>query len=144
MHFLERVCPMFLNGLPTVNRSCVPHINRVFRVERGHGGGIVVVDCLGILLTDRNKLLDYLWIDRVFLLSEGRQSKADCQPATTKRIFIVSSRGAFWTTCRLPTCFGISLSRRGHRERLWSKVMSDTSKWMLRLIAVNEKRCIGF
>jgi hypothetical protein len=51
MYFLERVCPMFLNGLPTVNRSCVRYINRVFRVERGHGGGIVVVDCLGILLT---------------------------------------------------------------------------------------------
>jgi len=67
---------MFLNGLPTVNRSCVRHINRVFQVERGHGRGIVVVDCLGILLTDRNKLLDYLWIDRVFLLGEGRHSKA--------------------------------------------------------------------
>jgi len=26
------------------------------------------------------KLLDYLWIDRVFLLGEGWQDKADCQP----------------------------------------------------------------
>ena len=34
--------------------------------------------------------------------------------------------------CRLLTCFGISMSRRGHRERLWSKVLSDTSKWIPR------------
>jgi len=76
---LEVVCIPFLDGLPTVHRSFVRHKNRVLREERGQGGGIVVVVCLLILLTNRIKLLDYLWIDRFFLLGKGRQSKADCQ-----------------------------------------------------------------
>ena len=57
MHLLEHVCIMFLDGLPTVNRSCVRHINRVLREERGHGGGIVVVECIVIFFNDRDKLL---------------------------------------------------------------------------------------
>jgi hypothetical protein len=35
MHFLEQVCIMFLDGLPTENRTAVRHLNRVLRVERG-------------------------------------------------------------------------------------------------------------
>jgi hypothetical protein len=31
MHFLVVVCIMFLNGLPTVDRPCVRHKNRVLR-----------------------------------------------------------------------------------------------------------------
>src|SRR6516225_2162588 len=47
MHHLEHVCPVFLDCLPTVNRSSViPHDNRVFCVECGHGGGILVGPCL--------------------------------------------------------------------------------------------------
>jgi hypothetical protein len=46
MNLLEQVCAMFLDGLPTVNRSCVIHQNRVLRVERGQGDGIAVVVCL--------------------------------------------------------------------------------------------------
>jgi hypothetical protein len=34
---------MFLDGLPTENRTMVRHLNRVLRVERGPGGGLVVV-----------------------------------------------------------------------------------------------------
>ena len=71
---------MFFDGLPTVNRSCVMHHNRVLRVGRGHGDCIAVAECLVIFLIERGKLLDYLCIDRVFLLGEGRHSKADCQP----------------------------------------------------------------
>ena len=89
---------IFLDGLPTVNRSCVRHKNRVLCEERGHGGGIAVVKGLVILLTLRIKLLDYLWIDRVFLLGEGWHSKPIASPtrAPSKRIFIVSSRALGW------------------------------------------------
>jgi hypothetical protein len=34
---------IFLDGFPTVNRSCVRHKNRVLCKARGHGGGIAVV-----------------------------------------------------------------------------------------------------
>jgi hypothetical protein len=37
MNLLEHVCPMLLNGLPTVNRSTVRYKNRVLGEERGHG-----------------------------------------------------------------------------------------------------------
>jgi hypothetical protein len=66
MPFLEQVYMIFLDGLPTVNGSCIRHKNRVLGEKRGHGGGIVVVDCLLILPSNRIKLLDYLWIDRFF------------------------------------------------------------------------------
>jgi hypothetical protein len=46
MDFLEQVCIMLLNSLPSVNRACVSHKNRVLRVERGRGGGIATVVCL--------------------------------------------------------------------------------------------------
>ena len=51
MNLLEQVCIMFLDCLPTVNRSCVRHLNSVLRVERGVGGGIVVVDRFVIFFT---------------------------------------------------------------------------------------------
>jgi hypothetical protein len=57
MNLLEHVCPMFLDGLPTVNRSCVRYNNRVLRVERSDGGGIVVVDCIAMFFNDRDKPL---------------------------------------------------------------------------------------
>jgi len=58
MHCLELVCPMFLDGLPTVNRSSVvPHDNRVLRVERGHGGGVAVDQSIVQFLNEREKLL---------------------------------------------------------------------------------------
>jgi hypothetical protein len=48
-------------------------------------------------------------------------------------------------TYRLTTCCGISLSRRGQRKRLWSKVLSDTAIGCFADSDVNEKRfCIGF
>jgi hypothetical protein len=46
MHFLEPVSIMSLDGLATVNRSCVRHMDPVLRVERGQGSGIAVVECV--------------------------------------------------------------------------------------------------
>ena len=44
MHFLEQVSPKFRDGLPTVLRSFRHHQNRILRVERRQGGGIVIVE----------------------------------------------------------------------------------------------------
>ena len=57
MHLLEHVCIIFLDGLPTVNRSCVRHQNRVLREERSKGGGIVVVVCIVKFFVERVNLL---------------------------------------------------------------------------------------
>ena len=57
MHFLEQVCLMFLDGLPTVNRTFVRHENCVLREELGKGGRIVVVVCLVKFFKERDKLL---------------------------------------------------------------------------------------
>jgi hypothetical protein len=65
MKLLEQVCMKFLDGLPTVNRPYVRHNNSVFREERGHGGGIVVVSCLVKFFNERVKLLAQLWIGRL-------------------------------------------------------------------------------
>ena len=54
MHILEQVCKIFLDGLPTVNRSCFVHQNRVFREARGQGGGIAVVECIVIFFMERD------------------------------------------------------------------------------------------
>src|ERR1700745_3501606 len=43
MHFLEQVRIIFFNGLATVNGTFVHYLNRVFRVKRSQGDGIVVV-----------------------------------------------------------------------------------------------------
>jgi hypothetical protein len=59
---LERVCKPFLDILPPVNHSSGRHKNRFLRAERGHGGGIIVVDCLGILLNEGINLPAHLWI----------------------------------------------------------------------------------
>ena len=55
---------IFLDGLPTVNRSCVRHNNRVLREERCHGGSIIVVFCLVKFLNERGKLLALLLTGR--------------------------------------------------------------------------------
>jgi len=39
MYFREGVRPIFLDGLPTVNWSCVSHENGVFRIDRSHRAG---------------------------------------------------------------------------------------------------------
>jgi hypothetical protein len=57
MPLLEHVCPMFLDGLPTENRSLRSHKNRVLGVKRGQGSGITVIECLVKLLVN---LLVYL------------------------------------------------------------------------------------
>src|SRR5258708_12402488 len=43
MHFLEHVCKMFLDCLPTINWALVRHLDCVLGVERGQASGIVVV-----------------------------------------------------------------------------------------------------
>jgi hypothetical protein len=94
-------------AIPTVNRSCVRHKNRVLRVELAKGGGIAFVECLVSLFTDRTKLQGYLWIGPVFLLGEGWRSKADCQPykGNYQAYFHCLLRG-FRTICHLTTCCG--------------------------------------
>src|SRR5271165_3298376 len=57
MHLLEHVCKMFLDGLPTINWTLVRHLDRVLGVERGQGGGIVVVVCIVKFFSERNKRL---------------------------------------------------------------------------------------
>jgi hypothetical protein len=57
---LEHVCPMFLDGLPTISRTCVIHQDRVLGVERTESGGIAAVECLVSLPTERTELLGYL------------------------------------------------------------------------------------
>src|SRR5271165_2696872 len=80
MDFLERVCPMFLDGIPTVNRWCVgAHDNRVLCVERGQGSGIAVDESIVEFFIKRETLLTPLWIWCV-CLGKGWQSKADGQP----------------------------------------------------------------
>jgi hypothetical protein len=54
---LEHPGEKLLDGLPTENRSLRSHLNRVLRVQRGHGSGIAVIECLVKLLND---LLVYL------------------------------------------------------------------------------------
>jgi hypothetical protein len=58
---------MFLDGLPTDNRTVVRYLNRVLRVERGSGGGIVVVLCVVKFFSECDNLLTQLWIWRVGL-----------------------------------------------------------------------------
>jgi len=57
LHFLEPVCPKFLNGLSTESRSILLHIDRVLREVRGNGNRIVFVERIGMFFYDREKLL---------------------------------------------------------------------------------------
>ena len=43
---LEVFCIIFLDCLPTENRSSRCHQNSVFREVRGHGFGIILVQCI--------------------------------------------------------------------------------------------------
>ena len=65
MPLFEKLDMRFLDGLPTINWSCVCYKNRVLREKRGNGDGIIVVDCFVIFFTCRLKLLNCLWIDFV-------------------------------------------------------------------------------
>jgi len=82
MKLFHPLCKVFLDGLATVMRSRAfsSAKDRVLRVERGQGSGIVVVPRVTIFLQERDNLLTQLWIGRVCLLGKSRQSKADCQP----------------------------------------------------------------
>ena len=57
MNLLEDICIVFLDGVSTVNRSCVIHQNRVLGVERGQGDRIVVIPCLVFFFIVRGKRL---------------------------------------------------------------------------------------
>jgi hypothetical protein len=76
---LVPVCKPFLNGLPTGDWPFGRNKNRVTGAERGNSGGIVVVVCLSIRLSECEELLGRLWIRQVFLLGVSPQSEADCQ-----------------------------------------------------------------
>src|ERR1700676_3198967 len=79
MHILKQVFIMFLDGVPTGNRSRVIDQNRILREERGQGVSVIVVPSILKFLSEREKLLALLWIGCVCLLGKDRQSKADCQ-----------------------------------------------------------------
>ena len=77
---LVQVCIPFLNGFLTDDWPVWRNKNRVARVMRGDGGGIVVVSRLNKPLIDCGEdLLGCLWVRQVVLLGVSRQSKADCQ-----------------------------------------------------------------
>jgi hypothetical protein len=134
MELLEQVCIIFLDGLPTVNRSCVRHLNPVLRVERGQGGCIAVVECLVIFFTERVKLLacgsaaSFCWakIGKAKLIANPTR-------ATTKRISIVSSGGSR-TICHLTTCCGIVSDSPGAERTSLVKGPEGHLKWTPRPI----------
>jgi hypothetical protein len=57
MDFLKQVCRMFLDDLPTLNRTLVRHLDRTLRIERGQAGCTAVVECFVIFLIERAKRL---------------------------------------------------------------------------------------
>jgi hypothetical protein len=69
------ICETFFDGRSTSECSAWCHPNRVLREQRGDGRRVPPAEHLVILRNQRTNLLGYLWIDRVFLLSKGRQSK---------------------------------------------------------------------
>ena len=76
MDSLEQVCIHFLDDLPTDDWSSVRHLNRVLRVERGHGGGIVVVHCI-VYISERAQEAARLFVKQPCLFVEqmlARQS----------------------------------------------------------------------
>jgi len=73
-------CILFCDGFPTAKCSVHSHLNRIVREERGESTRIAPVERLVPLRHQRSNLLSYFWIDGLFLLGEGRQSKADYEP----------------------------------------------------------------
>jgi hypothetical protein len=77
MRSREQVCIICLIGLPTgkkpfsVNKHCA--LGEKCCASRC----VALFVCLFCLPVEYTKLLDYLWIDRVILLGQG---KAGCQP----------------------------------------------------------------
>ena len=66
MPFLEQAYTKFLDCLPPIKGPLSVTKTASLRKKRGHGSGIVVVDCLLILPSDGIQLLDYLWVYRFF------------------------------------------------------------------------------
>jgi hypothetical protein len=50
MPLLEHLSEKLLDGFATGNRSLRSHLNGVLLVQRGHGSGIAVIECLVKLL----------------------------------------------------------------------------------------------
>src|SRR5271166_6168400 len=88
LHFLEPVCPKFLDSLPTKSRSILLHTDRVLREVRGNGSRIVLVQCISMFFNGRDELFTWLWIWRVFLLGKRKPAlglalhPAGLEPAT--------------------------------------------------------------
>ena len=53
----EVVCIMFFDGFPTEKGPVLSHQNPVLREVLGDGGGIVLVERIGMFFNDRDKLL---------------------------------------------------------------------------------------
>src|ERR1700747_3340758 len=73
------LCIEFLDCLPTVERSFWGIKNCILSIEPGDGHCILPIECRVIIGSQRTNLLGSSCIDRVILLSEGRQSKANRQ-----------------------------------------------------------------
>ena len=56
VHILKQVFIMFLDGVPTGNRSRVIDQHRILRKERGQGGSVVVVPSILKFLSEREKV----------------------------------------------------------------------------------------
>jgi hypothetical protein len=96
-----------LDGLPTGKHPVRGHQNRVLCEKRGHCGCVFVRECLALLRSEDTELIEWLgipneitllsysWIDRVFLLGKGWQSKADRylgplpEDAQTSSVFVL-------------------------------------------------------
>ena len=57
LHFLEPVCPKFLNSLSTESGSTLLHTNSVLREVLRNGNRIIFVKCIGMFFNGRDKLL---------------------------------------------------------------------------------------
>jgi hypothetical protein len=93
-HFLKQVCPIFLEGVPTVNWSDVRYFDGVIREERGKNGGIVIVPYLVVFVANASICSRKCGSGVLVCWARVGKTKLIANPArlSSNRIFIVSSR----------------------------------------------------
>ena len=69
---LEKVFVPFLDGFPTVDRTCIGHKKPVFRKEGGNGSCVAVPRGFAKSQSKRENLLSCLRINRIFLLGDRK------------------------------------------------------------------------
>ena len=107
-----------------VKRSLWSHKNRVFRVERRDGGGIVVVDCIDKFFSERIKLLDYLWIHVSFCWAKTGTAKPIASPTRVSVFSLFAPGGLGWSVVEgVSAGFAASPGAKGSMpsvEDLWA------------------------